>query len=191
MRETKIEDFFVDKLPLIRGKWDWFYEDKTLRKLFLNLKSRFKKLNVQKNGYKLAQQKSAKLLGFKKYLRRDHTPVSVRKSTIEEYFRSNPDFLDNNIKHRFRDSSQFLMASLSNHLEIKNKTYVIDNNFNLSYYQSYNYFKTVFKLFWFDYSNSKKFMCFQSLELANKKTLGYILIWIDKKLNTNFSESIS
>ena len=183
MRETKVEDFFINKLPVIRGRWDSYYEDKTIRKLAVKLKSIFKKIDNEKTGYKLAQQKSAKLLGFKKYLRRDHTPVSMRKSTIEEYFKLNPNFLDNNIKYRFRNNSQFIISSLSNHLEIKNKTFILENNFNLSYFQSYNNLKIIFKLFWFDMDKTKKFMCFQSLESANKKTLKYILNWIQKKLD--------
>lgn len=189
MSETNKLDFFFDNVPVIRGRWGRFYEDRTVRKLALKLKSIFNKTDDNKTGYKLAQQKSAKLLGFKKYVRRDHTPVSIRKSTLEDYFRSNPDFFDNNIKHRFRDNSQFIISSLSNHLEIKKNTFVLQKNFNLSYFQSYTYLKVMFKLFWFDFDKSKKFMCFQSLELAPKKTLKYILNWIDKKLDTDFNET--
>ena len=150
-----------------------------------------KKVEKKKSGYKLAQQESAKLLGFKKYIRRDHTPVSIRKSTLEKYFNENPSFLENNIKYRFRHHSQFIISSLSNHLEIKTQNYILEKNYQLTYFQSYNYFKTLVKLFWFDINKAKIFMCFQSLELANKKSLRYILNWIDKKIKTNFAETIN
>lgn len=191
MKETKIEDFFIGNLTVIRGRWDSYYEDKKIRKLALKLKSIFKKVEPNKGGYKLYQQNTAKLLGLKKYLRVDHTPVSMKKSTIEEYFELNPKSLDHNIKYRFRHKTQFLFMSLSNHLEIKKNTFILKNNFNLSYYQSYNYLKVIFKLFLFDTDKTKKFMCFQMLVLANKKTLSYILNWIDKKLETNFNETMN
>ncbi|MFT5147000.1 MAG: hypothetical protein ACI9H1_001726, partial [Polaribacter sp.] len=143
-----------------------------------------------KTGYKLVQQKSAKLLGFKKYIRRGHTPVSVRKSILIDYFSKNPEFLENNIKHRFRDNSQFIISSLSNHLEVKNNSYVLENNLHLIYFQGYNHFITKLKLYFFDRDKRKKFMCFQSLELAKKNTLKYIFTWIDEKLDTNFNETI-
>ena len=190
MKETKIEDFFIGNSTVIRGKWDSFYEDKTIRKLALKLKSIFKKVDVNKGGYKLYQQNTAKLLGLKKYLRIDHTPVSMKKSSIEAYFKINPKSLDYNIKHRFRNNTQFFIMSLSNHLEIKKNAFILENNFNLSYYQSYSYLKIVFKLFWFDIDKTKKFMCFQMLVWANEKTRLYILNWIDKKLDTNFTQTL-
>lgn len=191
MRETTEKDFFIDGLPVIRGRWDSFYEDKFFRKIFIGIKSIFKKVSVQKTGYKLAQQKSAKLLGLKKYIRRDHTPVSIRKSTLEEYFNQYPEFLDNNVKHRFRDNSQFIISSLSNHLEVIKGKFILNKDFQLSYFQSYNLISVKFKLARFDKVKSKKFMCFQSLELAPKQTLNYILNWIDNKLDANFNETIN
>ncbi len=188
MRETSITDFFIGEKPVIRGRWDSFYEDKIFRNIFLRLKAIFKKQDNKKVGYKLAQQKSAKLLGLKKYIRRDHTPVSIRKSTLERFFKENPDFLSANIKHRFRDNSQFIISSLSNHLEVLSNTYVLEKKFDLSYFQSYNYVITKFKLIIFDKSARKKFVCFQSLELAPTKVLKKILKWVDNKLDTNFSD---
>ena len=43
----------------------------------------------------------------------------------------------------------------------------------------------------FENIKTKKFVCFQSLELAPKKTLNLILNWIDKKLETNFIDTIN
>jgi hypothetical protein len=189
MRETKPEDFFKNGLPIIRGRWDSFYEDKFFRSLFIRLKFIFKKIKVKETGYKLAQQKSAKILGLEKYIRRDHTPVSVRKSILEEFFNENPAFLDNNIKHRFRDNTQFIISSLSNHLEVKKGSYILKKYFQLSYFQSYNYIKTKLKLAIFKIQKGRKFMCFQSLELAPEKTLKLILNFIDTRLETNFTDT--
>ncbi|WGH76623.1 Stealth CR1 domain-containing protein [Tenacibaculum tangerinum] len=190
MRETKEEDFFIDNKPVIRGRWDSYYEDKFFRNLFQKVKGIFKKNDPKKTGYKLAQQKSAKLLGFKKYIRRDHTPVSIKKSGLENYFLENPSFLGNNIKYRFRDNTQFIISSLSNHIQIKNNDYVLDRDFKLSYFQSYKKVLIWLKLLIFSIDKSKLFMCFQSLETAEKEKQKYILEWIDKRLNSNFADEL-
>ena len=116
------EDFFVDGQPIIRGEWQNFNEDRHFRRLYHKLRN-FLGIPIKKKGagFKKFQQTSAKLAGTKKYLRRFHTPVCVRKSTLETFFEHNP-VLEENIKHRFRHSDQFIISSLSEHLEIKNNT---------------------------------------------------------------------
>jgi hypothetical protein len=190
MRETVEGDFFREGLPVIRGNWDSFYEDKFFRNLYFKINLFFNKEYSKKTSYKQAQQNSAKLLNFTSYIRRDHTPVSIRKSTLENYFKSNPAFLENNIKHRFRHHSQFIISSFSNHLEVKTGIYVLEKNLQLSYFQSYRFLPTMFKLYVFNINKSKKFICFQSLELAPKKSLKFIVKWIDSRLDSDFSKSI-
>jgi hypothetical protein len=134
-----------------------------------------------KGGFKTFQQTSAKLAGVKKYVRRFHTPVPIRKSTVENFFKEN-DILESNIKHRFRNNDQFIISSLAEHLEIKNKSYHFKNNAQLTYFRSYKYhFMVVLKLFLFEKNKRKLFMTFQSLELADKKTIDYIFSWISKR----------
>lgn len=182
MDDCIIEDFFIKGSPLIRGYWSKFYEDQIYRKIFIKVKSIFKKVEINQTGYKLAQQKSAKLLGLKKYIVRDHTPVPVKKSTLMMYFEENPLFLENNLKHRFRNNTQFIISSLSHHLQVIKNDYYLSNDYKLTYFQSYNYINVVLKLFKFDFLSNNKFMCFQSLETSNRKSLEYILKWIDSKL---------
>lgn len=182
MRPTKVEDFFVNGLPVIRGRWDNFYNNNWFRKTYNKYFNKNLKTNV---GYKYLQQKSAQIAGFKdKYVRRDHTPVSARKSTLERFFGDNPDLLYNNVKHKFRNNDQFIISSLSNHLEIKNKTYVLQTNFQLTYFRTYKVIPTLFKLWWFDVNPKKLFVCLQSLELGSKQMQTYVLNWINKKMNS-------
>jgi hypothetical protein len=180
MRDTKEEDFFINGLPVIRGRWDRFYSNNWFRKTYNKYFNKNLKTNV---GYKHLQQKSAKIVGFeKKYVRRDHTPVSVRKSTLVNFFSKYPNLLENNIKHKFRNNDQFIISSLSNHIEIKNKTYVLKTNFQLTYFRTYKTIPTIFKLFWFDLNKKKLFVCLQSLELGKKSMQAYVLKWINKKI---------
>jgi len=181
MRATKPSDFFINDKPVIRGKWKAFYEDQTLRNLYHNVLSFFGK-KKKTGGFKAFQQTSAKLAGVKKYVRRFHTPVSLRRSTIHNFFEKN-NILESNIKYRFRNKNQFIISSLAEHLEIKNETYNYKSNAQLTYFRSYKNFCLVkLKLLWFDLNNKKKFMTFQTLEMANENTQHYIVEWLNNKL---------
>ena len=87
MRSTKFSDYFISGYPILRGDWKNFYEDQVFRKLYYKCISFFgfqKKEN--KAGFKKAMQVSAKLAGASRYIRRFHTPIPIRKSTIEDFF---------------------------------------------------------------------------------------------------------
>jgi len=185
-KNTVLEDFFENGRPIIRGVWKTFDKEKMHKNLynkFLVLLN--KKPKTEKVGYKRAQQNIAKVLGFNKYLRLDHTPCSMRKSVIENYFRSNDDMLLNNIKYKFRHHSFFMIQSLANYLEIKNNTYVLKKDYQLCYVQSYKKPLLWYKMyFWYCSLNSKKlFMCLQSLDQCSPVKLKYILGWLQRKIS--------
>ncbi len=185
MRTTKISDYFINGYPVLRGQWKKFYEDQLFRKLFYKSLSFFgikKKANTV--GFKKAMQKSAKLAGTKTYIRRFHNPIPLRKSTIEGYFNDN-ELLRANIKYRFRDENQFLVEALANHLEVKNETYIFNKDTQLTYFRSYKTLAQVkLKLDGFLKDKSKLFMTFQSLEMADDKSLEYILNWVTNRIES-------
>jgi len=184
MRKTDVSDYFIDGKPIIRGEWQAFNEDRHLRNFYLNTRTKLgipKKKN--KISFKKFQQTSAKLAGTKNYVRRFHTPVCVRKSTLENFFKVN-NLLEENIKHRFRNENQFIISSLSEHLEIKNNSYHFKKNTQLTYFRSYkSHFIVKLKLDRFLKNKNKLFMTFQSLELASPKTIAYIFNWIKERLS--------
>jgi len=95
MRSTKPNDFFIDGKPILRGKWETFYENQKLRQLLIKI---FNMKNPKhRTGFKGGQQNAARIVGTKKYLRRFHTPVPTRKSTLVDFFGDN-DYLQENIK---------------------------------------------------------------------------------------------
>jgi hypothetical protein len=170
INKTSPEDFFKNGLPILRGKWLKFPEDK--------LKNKFKKARV---GHKHAQQLGARLLGFKKYYNFRHTPHPLRKSTFENYFKENPDVFLENIKYRFRSPKQFTPQGFSNHLEIKNKTCILQKDLQLLYFRSYKK-----SLYWYKFKlnvkgKKKLFLGLQSLDRAPKPILDYILGWLGKR----------
>lgn len=185
MSETKIEDFFRDGIPIIRGEWRKYYEDLFFRKYYYLLFGEKNKNKFNVVSVKQLQQNSAKIAGLSKYIYKHHVPAAIRKSTLEIFFKDNNLLMDN-VKYRFRNQSQFVLASMSNHLEIKNKTYFYDRNSRLTYidFGSYKYYLILkLKLFWHKRNKNKLFLCCQSLELANEKKLNYVLNWINKRLN--------
>lgn len=187
MKKVYPEDFFINGLPVLRGKWENYYENSKLKALYYRYfsskkdKERWKKGTLRKSmqlGAKLAND------GKKKFLKRFHTPVPMRKSILINFFEDKNEILKHNISYKFRDNNnQFITETLANHLEIKNNSYVYQKQTKLTYFRSYkNYYLVKLKLYLFDINKVKAFMTFQSLEMANTKTQTYIINWLNKKL---------
>ena len=175
------EDFFIEGKPVIRGSWTSFYEDIWYKKVQAFIQSLRHKEKKKQAGYKLGQQTIAKILGFKKYLRIDHCAAPMRKSTLEKYYKSSPAVLDCNLKYRFRHPAQYVVQSLANHLEIKNNTGVITNEFRLVYFQNYKK-----PLAWIKYKlkqgvKNQLFLCMQSLDQCSEGKLAFILPFLSQR----------
>ena len=100
----------------------------------------------------------------------------MSRKGLEDYFKSFPMILEENIAHRFRKYEQFNTVSLANHLEIKSK------NTNLApsqavYMQPHNRGNHyVDRKFQECISNeSKLFVCVQSLDLATPEDQNKVL----------------
>ncbi|WP_158848882.1 Stealth CR1 domain-containing protein [Algibacter sp. L1A34] len=171
INETKPSDFFINGNPVLRGKWLKFDKDII-----------YKKFKKPRTGHKSIQQNAAKLIGFNKYYNFKHTPHPLKKSTFENYFKANESIFINNIKYKFRDTSQFTPQGLGNHLEIKNNTCILKNDLQLMYFRSYKK-----HLRWYKFKLNKKrnnilFLGLQSLDLCPPKKLEYILQWLENRM---------
>ena len=172
INKTEPSDFFKNGLPVLRGKWLKFDED-----IF------YKKFKKARKGHKFAQQRSAKLVGHSKYYNFRHTPHPLRKSTLESFFDKNTALFLGNIRYRFRNNNQFLTQGLANHIEIKNKTCHLENDLCLMYFRSFKK-----PLFWYQLkfkilAPKKLFLGLQSLDSSPKKTLNFLLNWLQKKVS--------
>ena len=174
LRKIIPSDWFRRGRPVLRGSWATPpYE----RILWDKLKHFFLNFSMSQNEIKLAasfqlnQWNAANKLGFSfRYFKSGHTPLAMDRDRLETYFYSNPEVLEKNISHRFRNYSQFNTVSLANHLEINSG----NTNFEKSqavYLQPHNrrdkYVEKKFNLCKSD--KSKLFICAQSLDLANEK----------------------
>jgi hypothetical protein len=184
LRDTKVSDFFINCNPVIRGFWTNFYEDIWYKKVqFLFYEFLGKETHKNVYGFKKGQQNIAKILGFDKYVRLDHTIAPLRKSTYDIYYKKKPEILELNIKHRFRHPEQYTNQSLANHLEIKKNNFVLKKDYQLVYFQNYK------KPFWWlkmklkkaEKNKNKLFLCMQSLDQCPEKKLKYIKNWLHNK----------
>lgn len=168
--------FFREGLPVIRGKWKKFKEDVFYKKLVP------KKVNPKpKHG--LAQDLSAKTIGFKKVFRFQHTPIPIRKKILKEFFEQNRDLEVKNIKHKFRNKQQFLIQGIANHIELKNKSCITLEDYQLVNINSYKR-KIVwlyFKLNLLANKKNKLFLNIQELNLYKERTKKFVLDWLEKK----------
>ena len=179
INETKPTDFFTEEgYPVLRGNWAEM--EKRGFKDFLQSIG-LKKKRISKITYKKAHENSAKILGLKKYLKLNHTPFPIRKSVFENYFNQNDDVLKNNIMHRFRVPTLFMVQAHAAHLEIMNKTYQLDNDYSLIQFGSTE--KSLRHIKWKFYIGQKKmkkrFLNIQSLDMYSEEKLAYILNWFN------------
>ncbi len=172
LRSVSPTDWFVNDKPVLRGKWRFPpYE----RLLWDGLKESVQRLLFAKSkserssSFQVNQWNAAKPLGFLfRYFRSGHTPLAMRKTTLENYFNTYPERLKENIAFRFRNYYQFNTVALANHLEIQS------GNKNLKtsqaiYLQPHNrgaeYVNRKFNRAIRD--ESLLFICAQSLDLAS------------------------
>lgn len=177
LKEVKISDFFIDGKPVVRGKWLKFNENIFYKRLFNSEKKK------KRAGHKKAQEMSAKLLGFKKYYKFHHTPYPLRVSTFKNFFKENKEIERLNIKHKFRDSEQYTPQGLANHIEIKNKTAVLKNDYQLVYFQNYkkSFVWLKYKLNTFTKRKDKLFLNMQSLDQCPGEKQNYVLNWLEER----------
>lgn len=71
-----------------------------------------KRGGVRPFGYKDAMVNAASLLGSSHFWHFPHAPAALRKSFYERFFTEHPELLRENIRHRFRQGSQFSFVSL-------------------------------------------------------------------------------
>lgn len=179
INECKPSDFFTDEgFPVLRGKWTAFGNNGF--KDFL-VKIGLKKKRISNISYKKAHENSAKILGLQKYIKLNHTPFPIRKSVFNEYFGQHENVLVENIRHRFRVPSFFMVQAHAAHLEVLNKTFELKSNYSLVHFgsteKSINWMKS--KLFLEQKQSKKLFMNIQSLDMYSDKGLIFIKNWFD------------
>ncbi|MEX1011522.1 MAG: stealth family protein [Balneolaceae bacterium] len=114
------EEFFRDGKVISHGVQKRMHTYGPLRMKFsktMNLLVK-KVLGINRTMHHLQQIRSAQAAGFRnRYFRLFHMPHSLRKTTLETFFRENPELFENNIRYPFRDTNQFSAVFLGSSLE--------------------------------------------------------------------------
>ncbi|WNW02309.1 Stealth CR1 domain-containing protein [Tenacibaculum sp. HL-MS23] len=176
LKKTKVSDYFINGKPIIRGKWIKFEEEKLHKKIFPDS-------DKMKPKHKRAQQKSAEIVGFeKKFYRFQHIPAPLRKSTFKKFFKENRSIEIANVRHKFRDVTQFTAQGLANHIEIKNNTCTLKSDYKLIYiHKCKPFFWAKYKLNILGKKKNKLFLNMQSLDQRPKNKLTYLISWLEDK----------
>lgn len=179
LRQADIADFFIDGLPVLRGKWSKYKEDILIKKLFRSKKKKSVASHIK------SQETAGKVLGFKRYYKFHHTPHPLRKSTFKNFFEKNRDLEKMNCSHKFRDAKQFVPQGLANHIEIKNNSCILKKEYQLVYFRNYNkpFLWLKYKLNFVTSKKNKLFLNIQSLDQCPKNKLDYILNWLGKRFS--------
>lgn len=125
---VKKSDFFKNGKVVLRGEWRSMISYSPIRVKLNNLFSRFVKkfFGVTRSLNLLIQIRAAKLANFKKkYFYSPHVPHPIHLKTVENFYRSNPEIFEKNIKYPFRSTNQHTIQYLANHLEIKKESAIV------------------------------------------------------------------
>lgn len=114
--------YFNDDMFLMRGisRDDWFEGGKTVLladRFSVTAARLLRAVKLPKGGhrpfgYKDAMLNAARILGSSCFWLFPHGPVALSRSWYERFYSGNADVLENNIRHRFRDASQYNPQSL-------------------------------------------------------------------------------
>lgn len=128
---------------------------------------------------------AAALLGKRRhFIKIYHTPKPLLRSIYESYFAKHPEHLTRNIKHRFREPSQYNVEELNYIIARRDGRCVMRKAYNELLYlkpkKSVAYIAE--KLAAFDKRPKHKFGCFNSLDMMTENGRSMTIDWIERRL---------
>ena len=177
---TRPEDFFTEDGKVV------CYGERRLQ-LFVRLS---RMLKYRGDGTKRVSFKES-MLNATDFCQKDshfimlyHTPKPLLRSIYEEHFTKHPDHLIHNIRHRFRHASQYNAEEVQYMTLYRNNRSVMRSaNDELLYMKAKNDAEYVRrKLEGFSKHPTKKFGCFNSLDLAPAEACQEAIEWIERRI---------
>ncbi len=177
---TRPEDFFPEegKVVCYGKRYSALYV--TLSHLLRRHKDGSKQVS-----FRQTMLNAAELLGkHRNFIKIYHTPKALIRSTYERYFAQHPDHLVANIKHRFREPSQYNVEEL-HYLLLQREGRVemrraYDDLLYLKPKRDVAYIAK--KLSEFDTRATHKFGCFNSLDLMTDAGRKMTIEWIERRI---------
>ena len=117
-RAVSPEDFYLnDKIVLYGRRWISVHETR----ITLVLQTLMRRLVGKKAllSFKKFMYNAARVTQSTRFVRLDHTPHAFFKSVFSEFYAANPQCLEDNVRHRFRNKEQYSAAELHHLLATK------------------------------------------------------------------------
>lgn len=195
--------YFNDDMSLIRPATpETWFDDKGrtvaygtfMDSRLLNL---LRKIKPSKNGHKTFGFKDSMinglpLIGVKgKFFGLGHTPYALTKSFFESFYSEHPEYALINIRHKFRDPSQFNPQCLYYNAMLKEGKCITKDyrKFTICIKPCSCSIKHLkHKLDMYDKNKDLKFFCVNSLDQAEKPIRDYVLTWLQNATGSFISE---
>ena len=176
---TKPEDFFVDdKVVCYAEKFSLFFA-RFLRAI------KPKKHGHKVFGYKDAMVNACDACGQKSWFPYiGHMPLPQKRSLIEEFFEGHPELMAENMKHRFREPSQFNVQVLCYMLGLRSGKCLMRSKKGMFHYlmpkPKPDYVQNHLERF--DRHPSALFCCFNGLDQASEEDRKRVISWLEHRI---------
>lgn len=182
---ASISDFFDADNIIIRGHWR--------KSAPLKAKLRYRKLmnqafnTILQPKYVVSQMLGGEIYSSREFFEIHHYPHIIDKKVIKDYLLNHTDLLTAQIKHRFRDISQFDPVSLMNHLKIKKGEATLKPNLNLNYLKNQKGVNSFIE----NLDNASiKYGCIQSMDELDTTSFKQVHKAMTDKLSTHLPASV-
>ena len=182
INKTSPETFFENGKAIAYGYWHTKWTAALLRAI-----------RKKKNGHKSFTLRdsilnSANLVGLKsKFFRHRHTPHAMSRSILEEIYNTYPNLLEENIRFRFRDGSQFNPQALFQNYALPKAKAEEKPLDGLVFYirprKEENYIQE--NLSKCDAMQNATFLCMNSVDMMKPEDRQMLLSWLSKKIGLN------
>ena len=138
--------------------------------------------------HRVYQETSAVMAGFdRQFMALPHVPFPLNKHMFVDFFEENQAMLEANLKHAFRDITQFWSVSLMYHLGLKHARVVLDHRFyGVTLHAKHHNVRKIQKALARARRDPRAaFACIQSLDEGTPSVRAEILAWLDEQIPTD------
>lgn len=185
-KEAKIADFYKNGKSVLYGYWHRSWTTK----ISLVLQTIGRKIVCKKPllSFKRVMLNAANIINAPRIIRLRHSPHTFRKSVFQEFFEAHPEWLIHNIKHRFRNKTQYSAAELYYLLAISQDKAVLpllrgkDAFISPSRYSNEELKKQLA-----EFANNPEIFCFcvNSLDQATPEAIDITTAWMGDVIGIN------
>lgn len=142
-------------------------------------------IRPQHVGYKVSMLRALELMGGGNHiLNLGHTPCAMSKSWFERWAEARPDMVENNLRDKFRSLAQFeVQEPFYLDMERQGKLCLLsDTDFSMVFKRKKRPGYVAKKLRAFQADKTRKFVCFNALNLCTPDEIAAVKAWLDARI---------